>query len=566
MQPRQIQSDPHAGGVRKLVAILIGVLLSGWVARAADDVASRVIILANADDADSVRIARYYAQRRAVPPANIIALSMPTAETISWRDFVLAIWQPLQDELIRRQWIDGIPMSLFDNVGRRKVAFSGHRISYLVVCRGVPLRLANDPALQGGPPVTPDRPEFRTNQSAVDSELSLLAYGSYTINGFVQNPLYNIPKPPDLIAGTVVKVSRLDGPTPEDVIGLIDGTLEAEANGLIGRAYVDVKGPYTQGEGWLENIVKQLAALHFPAEVNRQPGTFPTGVRCDAPALYFGWYAPNLNGPFALPGFRFAPGAITLHIQSFSAQTLHSDTSGWCGPLVARGAAVTCGAVNEPYLQFMHYPQMLLEALARGETVGDAAYYALPVLSWQNVLVGDPLYRPFKRPLAEQWAHRAELPARLAPYVTLREMHRLVDAGHADEAVALARGEQKDRPSLAVGVGLAELLQARGDKPGMAQAVGFAPYLKSVPTNDWALLWSAAQLLEAAGHPREALTVDETLFSLDGVPASLRLTWLAAAAKTAATTGDKQRMITLQQAAAQLSVPPKNEGGPKSAP
>jgi uncharacterized protein (TIGR03790 family) len=86
-------------------------------------------LLANSDDPDSVRIAEHYAAQRDVPRENIIALSMPQAETIDWPEFVTTIWQPLQDELIRRKWIDAIPMALVDEVGRKKSVINGHRIS-----------------------------------------------------------------------------------------------------------------------------------------------------------------------------------------------------------------------------------------------------------------------------------------------------------------------------------------------------------------------------------------------------------------------------------------------------
>src|SRR5687767_10897404 len=55
---------------------------SAGTAPAADsDLASRVVILANSDDPDSLRIARHYAEVRAVPPSNIIAFKMSLSET-----------------------------------------------------------------------------------------------------------------------------------------------------------------------------------------------------------------------------------------------------------------------------------------------------------------------------------------------------------------------------------------------------------------------------------------------------------------------------------------------------
>ena len=84
---------------------------------------------------------------RGIPAANVIALKMPLAETISWREFIATIWQPLEDELVRKGWIDALAMDLYDDVGRREYSVSGHRISALITCRGVPLRIGNDPAL-----------------------------------------------------------------------------------------------------------------------------------------------------------------------------------------------------------------------------------------------------------------------------------------------------------------------------------------------------------------------------------------------------------------------------------
>ena len=72
----------------------------------------------------------------------------------------------------RRGWIDAIAMDLFDEVGRRKYAISGHRIVALVLCRGVPLRIAHDPLLFSEFKPYTDHVEFRTNEGAVDSELS----------------------------------------------------------------------------------------------------------------------------------------------------------------------------------------------------------------------------------------------------------------------------------------------------------------------------------------------------------------------------------------------------------
>lgn len=517
------------------VWLVLGALVpwAGGGLRAADDAAARVVVLANAADPDSLRIARHYAKARGVPDRNVVALDLPLAEAITWREFVVTLWNPLLARLAAEGWIDAIEMNATDALGRRKYAVQDHSIHALVLCRGVPLKIAH--AEEFFAPAGPFaiRPEFRTNEGSVDGELSLLAVPQYSINAFVANPLYQNEAPTVFERRQVVRVSRLDGPSVADAIGLIDRALQAERTGLLGRAYVDVAARDRQGDDWLESAARQLDDLRFEVTVDRAGATFEAAARFDAPALYFGWYTGTLNGPFALPGFRFPPGAVALHIHSFSASTLRSPVSGWTGPFVARGVTATVGNVYEPYLQFTHRPHLLLRALARGATWGEAAYYALPALSWQAVAVGDPLYRPFAVPLVEQLRQRDQLPPRFAGYAALRRARELDAANRRTEATALLVATQREQPLLAIGVALAERF-ITDEKPELAaNALGFAPLLKSFPTDQWALARQAAQLLERSGRPVRAVEVWRTLLAQDELPEPLRIEWLAEAQATA---------------------------------
>lgn len=510
---------------RKIIPLLLAASLLAGPARGAGSLNARVILLANRDDPDSLRIAEHYAAVRGVPRTNIIAQSMPQTETITWPEFVSTVWQPLQDELVRRKWIDAIPMTLTDAVGRKKYAIAGHRISYLVVCRGVPLRIAHSPELYA-PPLPPfDRAEFRTNEAAVDSELSLLAQTNYPINGFTPNPLFHNDHPSEWEAAQVVKVSRLDGPTVADALALVDHALMAERTGLLGRAYVDVANKNPAGDRWLESAAAQLSGLGFDLDVDRRPETFPVAARFDAPVLYFGWYADSINGPFTLPGFRFPPGAIAVHVHSQSAETLRSDTARWCGPLVARGVTATVGNVFEPYLGFLHRPDLLLQSLARGDTFGDAAYYAEPVLSWQAIAIGDPLYRPFARPFEEQWKDRASLPPSLAGYAALRELHLLEAKHQPDAALAAAHAAMQEQPNLALGFALARQREQAGDLAGAVRELAFAARLATFPPDEWALAREAAQLLQRAGAAAESTQLYAHLLQDPALPAELREPW-----------------------------------------
>jgi uncharacterized protein (TIGR03790 family) len=523
-----------------LSALVLGLLaIRGWAAAGEDTgPAQRVVILANANDADSVRLARYYAGRRGVPSANLVALPMSSEETIGWPEFIATIYQPLQNRLVAEGWIDAFATSLTDSLGRKRYGIAGHRISYLVVCRGVPLRISHEPRFYADEPRLAPRAEFRTNQGAVDSELTLLAHSTYNINGWVPNPLFRNDHPLPFENEPAVKVSRLDGPTYDEARRLVDHALEAEATGLAGRYYVDLRGLHPDGERWLRLAADELAGMGFDGDVNPGSGPPPATSRFDAPVWYFGWYADDLAGPMALPGFRFPPGAIVLHIHSFSARTLRSPTAGWCGPLVARGVTATFGNVFEPYLQLTLQPHLLLRALRDGRTLGDAAYYALPALSWQTVVIGDPLYRPLAVTLEAQLARLSTLPPPLAPYVLLRQVRLFDLEKKGAEARRVLEDGWREQPGLVLGLELARRRVAAGDKPGAVRSLEAVALPDSFKLGEVPLAHQAAKLLAEDGAVARAVTVYRAILRNDALGWNWRAAVLRDAVGAAVAAGD----------------------------
>ena len=535
--------------------LALGLLLTATALAQPDDLAARVVILANSRQPESVRLAEFYAEKRGVPPANIIALPLPEAETVTWREFIDQVWQPLQDELLRRDWIEGTSSHLLDRLGRRRYAPTANRISYLVVCRGVPLRIFNDPTLLEEKPARKVAPELNKNEAAVDAELSLLAQGGHEITAMVPNPLFANERSPSLDATMVVKVSRLDGPTWENARHLVTSALEAERTGLLGRYYVDLKGPHAEGDDWLKAAEKQLQELGFDGDTDTNGWTFGTAARFDAPVLYFGWYAGSLNGPMAREGFAFPPGAVALHIHSFSAPTLRSADSSWCGPLVARGVAATVGNVFEPYLALTHRPHFLLRALSQGKNFGDAVYYSLPALSWQAVAIGDPLYRPFKVSFDQQLQARDRLPPALAPYVDLRLANLLARQGKQAEARTLLQGVMRERPGLAIALGLAKLAVAQNDPAAAVAALGFAPAIRTVRAEDWASFREIAGLLAAHGARPAALQVYANVARAKAPAPDALKALLTEARQTADAEGDLKQSLEFARLLGELEPP-----------
>jgi hypothetical protein len=65
--------------------------------------------------------------------------------------------------------------------------------------------------------------------------------------------------------------------------------------------------------------------------------------------------------------------------------------------MLEKGAAAVIGPVNEPYVQAFPLPEVFFALLTEGKlTLAECYALSLPFLSWQMVLIGDPLYRPFK--------------------------------------------------------------------------------------------------------------------------------------------------------------------------
>lgn len=501
-------------GAGVLLAFL-GALVSTGAALAADrgDALARTVVVANTRDPDSVALAEYYVERRGIPADNVVALALPLPETLTWPQFVEDLWNPLRAELVRRGWIDAVETALHDDIGRRRYAITGHRMSYLVLMRGVPLRVAeHQPFLPAEMP-RGFGTQFRTNRASVDGELALIAVENHTTVAFLPNPLFRQPRPLGPTAAAVVRVARLDGPTPADVRAAIDGALLAERVGLVGRAYVDLGGPHAEGDRWLEEVVRRMEPLGYELDVDRERAALGRLARFDAPALYFGWYETHVQGPFAVPGFRFAPGAVAVHIHSYSASTLRSDHRHWCGPLIARGAAATLGNVHEPYLQLTHHLGPFFAALADGEPLGVAAYRSLPGLSWQAVVVGDPHYRPFAVSPRETWRRRDELPAEWRGFAALRAARLAQMAGRTDEAGEILRTAWRESPGLTTGLAWARHVQLTQGDAAAVRELGFVSLLTVIPEADFGVARAVADLLLRCGASEAAVGLYATMLA-----------------------------------------------------
>ena len=478
-----------------------------------------MLILANARLDSSVALAEYYADRREIPRENILALPLPTEETLSGPAFVDALWNPLLTRLAEEGWLSGRWAEDPDRAGRKRFRAYARDFRYLVLVKGVPLRIADHPAWGADPGSLPEG--FRTSRGSVDSELALLAVPESRLLGAIPNPVFARVDLPLGLAPAILPVSRLDGPTFAAARRLVDSALAGEREGLRGRAYVDLGGPHAAGDEWLEATVDLLRGTNYDLSVDRGPGLIAGTDRFDAPALYFGWYSANLDGAWKELDPAVPPGAIAFAIHSFSATTLRSPDRGWVGPLVRRGVAATVGNVYEPYLEGTHRPQLFLRVLLEGGTLGRAALVSNRFLSWQTLVVGDPLYRPFARSLEEQLgALTPELP--FAAYVALSEMNRLVR--EEGEAAAADWGSSYFRrsPGRVMGLRTARLLRELGREEEARRLLRPFTYPSYDPPDQIWLMEAIAGELAALGERQEAVRLLERLVGAADLPPALR--------------------------------------------
>ncbi len=361
----------------------------------AERLAAATLVVFNESDPESRELAFFYALKRGIPKDQVIGLPCATAEQISREEYDTRIAEPLRRLFTTNfWWTQRDPESPLGPVATNKIRF-------VALMRGIPLKIAGTTGYPGDKATGPE-PIASRNEAAVDSELAVLGFPTRTISGAFNNPYFRSYLPiVDADRPELLLVCRLDGPSAAIVRKMIVDSLEAEKTGLNGFTYVDARGlnadsgGLLEGDKWMLAVAKKARERGAPVILDNGPGMFPDAYPLRHAANYFGWYSEHVAGPFAEPGFQFAPGAIACHIHSFSADTVRDRTKNWVGPLLNAGAAATLGNVYEPYLALTPQLDIFHERLQGGFTFAESAYMAQRALSWMTTFVGDPLYRPY---------------------------------------------------------------------------------------------------------------------------------------------------------------------------
>ncbi|MCL4179770.1 MAG: TIGR03790 family protein [Verrucomicrobia bacterium] len=364
---------------------------------------AQAVVVYNRRLPESRALAEYYAAVRGIPPVQVLGFDLPTTEVISRAEFRDQIQEPLLAALRDRGLFTPSPdQPLPAQNGQPIPWLRDAKVRYLTLCYGVPLKITRDPELIEAARDSLPEP-LRRNEAAVDSELALLPanLASLPAVGPLANPAFGQTNLARLHpTNGVWAVGRIDGPTAAIARGLIDKAVEAETNGLWGRAYVDLRGltntPALAGDQWLGGFGQILRRTGYETIIDAQPTTFPAAFPMSQIAFYAGWYDAEASGPFTRKSVEFMPGAIVYHLHSFNALSIRTANRHWVGPLLAKGATATMGSVEEPYLELTPNTTTFAALLTGlGYSFGEAALASQPALSWQITVVGDPLYRPF---------------------------------------------------------------------------------------------------------------------------------------------------------------------------
>ena len=382
-----------------------------------------IVIIANKRVVDSIALAQFYIKKRNIPETNILQLTLSDREECTREEYEQKVVQTVRKFIEKKS--------------------STSRIRCLVTMYGLPLKIS-------GPKMTPQEKDqvedlkkkrkslkdqlkkieekkddhiktvktelkIINNQlsiltganqrSSFDSELALVLEENYPISGWIPNPYFiGFKDKKNLIKkDNVLMVSRLDGPSVPIIKRIIKDSINAEINGLKGTAYFDARWvmPTNQklsGYALYDNSI-HLAADRIresnllPVVINNDKELFQPGEAPDA-SLYCGWYS-RAN---YVDAFIWQSGAVGYHIASSECVTLKKRNSRvWCKMMLEKGIAATIGPVGEPYVQAFPLPEVFFGLLIDGYlSLAECYQVSLPFLSWKMVLIGDPLYRPFK--------------------------------------------------------------------------------------------------------------------------------------------------------------------------
>lgn len=427
----EIKNKPMLGGyLAKQMKTILYKSITGWFlvytlccASAFALEPDEILVIANSDIEASVQLAHYYCRKRGVPAENILTLPLGATlnDTITRGNFETKLAEPVRKKLSEYNFTAKIIKCLLTTYGvpikvgkRVPLKDQQDKLTQLKKLAEQEKNTVEQLKLSGAASTSRvmrdakrklallqteiDFIAGKETNASVDSELSMVLFGDYELYRWQPNRLKDNPL--GLYSNTLM-VSRIDGPSFEIAKGLIDKAITAEKTGLRGITYIDSRGrrddknPYSFG--YFDQSLRDLAALTrlqtaMTVKEERTENLFEPNS-CPQAAVYCGWYSLKKY----VDAFDFVDGAVGYHISSLEAIDLRDpNSSQWCPAMLKDGITATLGAVAEPYLHSFPEPKEFFLELFNGRCLVEAYCYTNPFNSWQLVLIGDPMYRPFK--------------------------------------------------------------------------------------------------------------------------------------------------------------------------
>lgn len=386
----------------------------------------QIMVLANRNAARSLGLAREYMEKRGIPEDQLLVLWLTDKETCTREAYekkvlgpVVAYIEEHREKDIRcLATIYGMPLRVLPSemTAEEQAHYESLEREHARVWEALQqAEKKTDEAKQLAKRHKRVRAEMarvskKDERASLDSELALALAAPYELSKWIPNPFFlgfrgkhvsYMPPRED-----VLMVARLDGPSPGIVRRIVDDAISAEKKGLQGKAYFDARWPRPSKEEEPKELGYAFydLSIHKAAERVEKSGRMPVVVNaedalfqpgdCPGAALYCGWYSHHQY----VDAFEWEPGAVGYHIASSECGTLKAGKSQvWCKRMLEEGAAATIGPVGEPYVQSFPIPEMFFGLLLEGRwTLAECYAMSVPFWSWQMVLVGDPLYRPFR--------------------------------------------------------------------------------------------------------------------------------------------------------------------------
>lgn len=399
-----------------------------------------MLLVINRASPESQQLGEYYARKRSVPAENIVEIDAAPADEIARADYQRRIEGPIAAAIRARNLHD--------------------RVLYLVLTKGVPLRIPGPAGRQ-------------TTMSSVDSELTLL-YRRLTGRpvpdaGPLPNPYYLGDRSLDQAARFTHKsqdiflVSRLDGFTIEDVIRLID---QGSSPATHGKIVLDQKATFIDrgGDAWLSATADALRERGAGDRVVLEASEKVVSGVSDVLG-YYSWGSNDPANRLRHLNLGFVPGSIAATFVSSDGRTFTEPLADWkigswddpksffagspqslIGDLIREGATGVAGHVGEPFLDATIRPNILFPAYLSGFNLVESFYLAMPYVSWQTIIVGDPLCAPFRdRALGDTEIHQGVDPTTELPTLFAARRFEILSAGGGKAAAIplVLKGESR---------------------------------------------------------------------------------------------------------------------------